>query len=68
MNKGTRKWEKKQESREFEDRCWGFLKTFLEELHERVDRRLVKTLLDFRVRRTFIKGIGPARGFICFGG
>jgi hypothetical protein len=46
MNKGTRKWEKKQESREFEDRCWGFLKPFLEELHGYVDRRLVKTLLD----------------------
>jgi len=46
MKKGTSKAEKKQESREMETRCWKFLRPFLEELHESVDRRLVKTLLD----------------------
>lgn len=46
MNKGTSKWEKEQESRELEKRCWEFLKPFLEEMHKKVDRRLVKTLLD----------------------
>jgi hypothetical protein len=46
MNKGTSKPEKRQESRELENRCWEYLKPFLEDLHRRVDRRLVKTLLD----------------------
>ena len=46
MNKGTSKREKKQESREWEDRCWEYLKPLLEELHKRLDRRLVKTFLD----------------------
>ena len=46
MNKGTSKREKKQESQELENRCWEFLKPFLEEMHKRLDRRLVKTLLD----------------------
>ena len=46
MNKGTSKREKKQESRALENRCWEYLKPFLVELHQRVDRRLVKTLLD----------------------
>jgi hypothetical protein len=46
MNKGTSKWEKRQASREMENRCWEFLKPFLEEVHKKVDRRLVKTLLD----------------------
>ena len=46
MNKGTSKREKAQESLELETRCWVFLQPFLEELHTRVDRRLVKTLLD----------------------
>lgn len=46
MNKGTSKQEKRQASRGLEDRCWEFLKPFLQELHKRVDRRLVKTLLD----------------------
>lgn len=46
MNKGTSKREKAQESLELETRCWVFLQPFLEELHKRVDRRLVKTLLD----------------------
>lgn len=46
MNKGTSKVEKKQDSREVEDRCWQYLKPFLEELHKLVDRRLVKTFLD----------------------
>lgn len=46
MNKGTSKREKKQESRMLEDRCWEYLKPFLVELHQRIDRRLVKTLLD----------------------
>lgn len=46
MKKGTSKQEKAQEGREMENRCWEFLKPFLEELHRKVDRRLVKTLLD----------------------
>jgi len=46
MNKGISKREKKQEGRELENRCWQFLKPILEELHQKVDRRLVKTLLD----------------------
>jgi hypothetical protein len=46
MNKGTSKREKAQESLELETRCWVFLRPLLEELHKRVDRRLVKTLLD----------------------
>ena len=46
MNKDTSPWEKVQEGRELEDRCWEYLKPLLEELHKKVDRRLVKTLLD----------------------
>ena len=46
MNKDTSQWEKAQEGRELENRCWEYLKPFLEELHRKVDRRLVKTLLD----------------------
>src|SRR5512134_1925905 len=46
MKKGTSKREKAQEGRELENRCWEYLKPFLEELHREVDRRLVKTLLD----------------------
>jgi len=46
MNKRTGKREKVQEGREWEDRCWEYLRPFLEELHRKVDRRLVKTLLD----------------------
>lgn len=46
MKKGTGKQAKAQEGRELENRCWGYLKPFLEELHRRVDRRIVKTLLD----------------------
>jgi hypothetical protein len=46
MNKRTSKREKAQEGRELENQCWEYLKPFLEELHRRVDRRLVKTLLD----------------------
>ena len=46
MNEGTSKVEKAQEGQEIEKRCWEFLKPFLEELHRRIDRRLVKTLLD----------------------
>jgi hypothetical protein len=46
MNKRTSKREKAQEGRELENRCWEYLKPFLEELHRKVDRRLVKTLLD----------------------
>jgi hypothetical protein len=46
MNKRTSKREKGQEGRELENRCWEYLKPFLEELHRKVDRRLVKTLLD----------------------
>lgn len=46
MNKGTSKAEKKQASREMETRCWRFLQPLLQELHKRLDRRLVKTVLD----------------------
>jgi hypothetical protein len=46
MSKGTSKREKAQESLELETRCWVFLRPLLEDLHKRVDRRLVKTLLD----------------------
>jgi hypothetical protein len=46
MDKNTSKREKKQESRELENRCWEFLKPFLKELHKQVDRRLVKTMMD----------------------
>jgi hypothetical protein len=46
MNKDTSQWEKAQEGREVENQCWEYLKPLLEELHKKVDRRLVKTLLD----------------------
>jgi hypothetical protein len=46
MKKRTGKREKAQEGRELENRCWEYLRPFLEELHRKVDRRLVKTLLD----------------------
>src|SRR5512147_2373979 len=46
MNKDTSDWEKAQEGRELENRCWEYLKPLLEELHKKIDRRLVKTLLD----------------------
>ena len=46
MEKGTSKAEKKQDSRELEDRCWEFLQRLLKQLHQWVDRRLVKTFLD----------------------
>jgi hypothetical protein len=46
MNKGTSKAEKKQDSREMENKCWEFLRPLLEQLHRLVDRRIVKTLLD----------------------
>lgn len=46
MKKGTSKREKAQEGRELENQCWEYLKPLLEELHQQVDRRLVKTLLD----------------------
>jgi hypothetical protein len=46
MNKGTSKAEKKQASREMETRCWRFLQPVLAELQKRLDRRLVKTVLD----------------------
>jgi hypothetical protein len=46
MKKGTSKAEKAQEGGGLENRCWEFLKPVLEELHKRVDRRLVKTFLD----------------------
>lgn len=46
MNKGTSKAEKKQASQELETRCWSFLKPLLVELHKRLDRRIVKTVLD----------------------
>ena len=46
MNKDTSQWEKAQEGREVENRCWEYLKPLLQELHKKVDRRLVKTMLD----------------------
>ncbi|HET8669134.1 MAG TPA: hypothetical protein VFM05_00505 [Candidatus Saccharimonadales bacterium] len=46
MNKRTSKREEAQEGRELENRCWEYLKPLLGELHRKVDRRLVKTLLD----------------------
>ena len=46
MNKRTSKREKAQVGRELENRCWEYLQPLLEELHKKVDRRLVKTLLD----------------------
>ena len=45
-NKGISKQAKKQDSLELENQCWEFLKPFLEEVHKKTDRRLVKTLLD----------------------
>ena len=46
MNKGTSKAEKVQEGHALENRCWEFLQPFLEGLHKKLDRRLVKTCLD----------------------
>jgi hypothetical protein len=46
MNKNTSRGEKKQESRELEEKCWKFLQPLMEQLHGLVDRRLVKTFLD----------------------
>src|SRR6185436_13549401 len=46
MNKDTSQWEKAQEGRDVENRCWEYLKPLLQELHKKVDRRLVKTMLD----------------------
>lgn len=45
MNKSTSKGEKKQDSRDLENRCWKFLQPFLGQLHGLVDRHLVKTFL-----------------------
>jgi len=42
MNKSTSKGEKKQDSRTLENQCWEFLKPFLEAMHKKIDRRLVK--------------------------
>jgi hypothetical protein len=46
MNKSTSKRAKAQEGRGLENQCWEYLKPLLEELHKKIDRRLVKTLLD----------------------
>jgi hypothetical protein len=46
MVKGTSRAEKKQDSRELEEKCWKFLQPLLEQLHGLVDRRLVQTFLD----------------------
>ena len=46
MNKGTSKRKKAQEGRKLENRCWEYLQPLLRELHKKVDRRLVKTLMD----------------------
>ena len=40
------KGEKKQDSRDLENKCWKFLQPLLEQMHKLVDRRLVKTMLD----------------------
>ncbi len=37
MNKSSSKWEKAQEGRELENRCWASLKPVLEDLHQMVD-------------------------------
>ena len=46
MLKGTSKAQKMQDSRGLEDACWKFSQPLLEQLHRRLDRRLVKTFLD----------------------
>lgn len=46
MDKVKRKGEKKQEAQVLSERCWLFLRGFLQELNQSMDRRLVKTLLD----------------------
>jgi len=46
MVKGTSKTQKTQDSRGLEDACWKFTQPLLEQLHRRMDRRLVKTFLD----------------------
>jgi len=46
MHKRTSKRENAQEGCELENRCWEYLKPVLAELHKKVDRRLVKTMLD----------------------
>lgn len=46
MFKGTGKTAKAQDSRGLEDACWRYTQPLLEQLHRRLDRRLVKTFLD----------------------
>jgi hypothetical protein len=46
MVKSTSRAEKKQDSRELEEKCWKFLQPLLEQLHGLVDRRIVQTFLD----------------------
>jgi hypothetical protein len=48
MFKRTLKSEEKQgyEAEVLSERCWLFLRPFLQELHQQLDRRLVKTVLD----------------------
>jgi hypothetical protein len=46
MNKDTSQGEKAQEGRKLENQCWEYLKPLLEELHKKLDRHLMKTLLD----------------------
>ena len=46
MDKVKRKGEKKQEAQVLSERCWLFLRDFLRELNQGVDRRLVQTFLD----------------------
>ena len=46
MVKGTSRGEKKQNSRQLEEKCWMYLQPLLEQLHGLVDRRIVKTFLD----------------------
>ncbi len=46
MFKGTGKTEKAQASAVLAEQCWLFLRPFLSQLNQHLDRRLVKTLLD----------------------
>ena len=46
MDEVKRKDAKKQEAQVLSERCWLFLRDFLQELNQRLDRRLVQTFLD----------------------
>jgi hypothetical protein len=59
MNKGTSKTEKKQASREMKTRCGRFLHPLLAELQERLERRLVKTVLEMMLALVVLQGRKP---------